>query len=176
MEPVDLKADGFVLDQLTAADAPALLTALADDAIGQWLSGYRLPDERAAIAFIGYRAWQWAADQRCSWIVRDEDGAIAGEVCLRDLDHHDRSALAVCWTAATHRGRGVAVSALTAALKYGFEVVDLHRVGYRHSVANHASRRVAEKCGFTLEGTLRGAELVHGVHHDLLQWSRLATD
>jgi RimJ/RimL family protein N-acetyltransferase len=35
---------------------------------------------------------------------------------------------------------------------------------------------VAEKCGFTFEGTLRGAELVHGVHHDLLQWSRLATD
>ncbi|MBB5955097.1 RimJ/RimL family protein N-acetyltransferase [Saccharothrix tamanrassetensis] len=176
MEPVQLTAGEFTLDQLTVADGPALLTVLDDREIRRWLAGYVLDDERAARAFVGFRAWQWANGRRYSWAVRDADGALAGEVGLRDVDHHDRTVLAFCWTAAAHRGRGVAASALGASLRFGFDVAGLHRVGYQHAVANRASRRVAEKCGFRLEGTLRGAELVDGRHHDLLQWSRLATD
>ncbi len=175
MEPVVLEEDGFVLGQLTPADAPALVRLLGDPEIQRWLPGYHVPDEDAARALVGYRAWQWANGERCSWVLRDADGAIAGEVGLRDIDHHDRHALTVCWTSAGHRARGAAVTAVTAALRFGLGPTGLHRIGYRHSVRNQASRRVAEKCGFTLEGTLRGAELIDGEHHDLLQWSRLAT-
>ncbi|RKT57539.1 GNAT family N-acetyltransferase [Saccharothrix australiensis] len=176
MEPVPLDAGAFTLDQLTVADGPALLAALADGEIRRRLPGYALADADAARAFIGFRAWQWATGERFSWAVRDAGGALAGEVGLRDVNPRDRAVSVFCWTAAAHRGRGVAATALTAALRYAFDVAGAHRVGYRHAAGNHGSRRVAEKCGFTLEGTSRGAELVDGRHHDLLQWYRLATD
>lgn len=41
---------------------------------------------------------------------------------------------------------------------------------------NAASRRIAEKCGFILEGTARGAIFNAGQNNDVLLHSRLRTD
>jgi RimJ/RimL family protein N-acetyltransferase len=38
---------------------------------------------------------------------------------------------------------------------------------------NDASQRVAEKCGFTLEGTMRKAWFHRGRHQDVQVWSIL---
>ncbi|GAA3843158.1 GNAT family N-acetyltransferase [Saccharothrix violaceirubra] len=176
MDPVELRTGAWLLRVVRPDDAPALVAALDDPEIRRWLWAYQVADEAAARAFAGHRAWQWLKDERYSWAVFAADGALAGEVGLRDLSAHDRSAEVACWTAAAFRGRGVAATAVSAAVAFGFGVAGLHRVGYRHAVANTASRRVAEKCGFRPEGTLRGAEWIDGRPHDLCQWSVLATD
>jgi len=41
---------------------------------------------------------------------------------------------------------------------------------------NAASRRIAEKCGFTLEGTLRGAFFNDGRNQDVVLYSLLRED
>jgi RimJ/RimL family protein N-acetyltransferase len=41
---------------------------------------------------------------------------------------------------------------------------------------NGASRRIAEKCGFTLEGTVRGAFFNDGRNQDVVLYSLLRTD
>ena len=41
---------------------------------------------------------------------------------------------------------------------------------------NAASRRIAEKCGFTLEGTARGAFFDDGRNQDVLVYSLVRTD
>jgi [ribosomal protein S5]-alanine N-acetyltransferase len=41
---------------------------------------------------------------------------------------------------------------------------------------NAASRHIAEKCGFVLEGTLRGAFFNDGRNQDVLLYSLLRTD
>ncbi len=41
---------------------------------------------------------------------------------------------------------------------------------------NAASRRIAEKCGFVLEGTARGAFYNDGRNQDVLIYSLLRTD
>ncbi|MEU5691107.1 GNAT family protein [Actinosynnema sp. NPDC020468] len=176
MDPVDLVADDYVLRQLRAEDHGQLVDALGDAEIRRWLWAYRVADAAAARSYAGFRGWQWLKGERYSWSVFAASGELAGEVGLRDVNAHDRSAEAVCWTTAAFRGRGLAVAALTAALGFGFGEAGLHRVAYRHSARNPASRRVAEKCGFRLEGTLRDAEVIDGAPHDLLLWSRLSTD
>jgi len=45
-------------------------------------------------------------------------------------------------------------------LDWGFTELALAGVHWRAVVGNHSSRRAAEKCGFVLEGTVRGL-LVH---------------
>ena len=52
----------------------------------------------------------------------------------------------------------------------------IHRVELRAAVDNHASRRVAERAGFRLEGICRDAELLRGEYNDLAVYSHLATD
>ena len=50
----------------------------------------------------------------------------------------------------------------------------IHRVELRAAVHNHASRRVAERAGFTLEGICRDGELLRGEYNDLAVYSRLS--
>jgi RimJ/RimL family protein N-acetyltransferase len=181
VEPVEINAGEYYLRHLRADDriddSAALVAAFADPEIRRWQGGPPVDDVAAAQKYVEFRGWQWESDQRYSWAVCDQLlGTPIGEVALKDVDPHNGSAELVCWTAPEHRGRGVAVEAAGAVIRFGFGGVDLHRISYRHAEGNASSRRVAEKCGFTLEGRLRGAQLVQGAHHDLLIWSRLATD
>jgi RimJ/RimL family protein N-acetyltransferase len=181
VEPVEINAGEYYLRQLRADDrvddSGALVAAFTDPEIRRWQGGLLVDDAGAARKYVEFRTWQWESDQRYSWAVCDQLlGHPVGEVALKDLDPHNGSAELVVWTAAEHRGRGIAAHAASAVLRFGFGGVDLHRVGYRQAVGNIPSQRVAEKAGFTLEGRLRGAQLVDGDHHDLQIWSRLATD
>ncbi len=52
-------------------------------------------------------------------------------------------------------GQGIATEAAGALLRFGFDVLGLHRIHTGCSESNAASIRVIEKAGFTLEGTTR---------------------
>ena len=64
------------------------------------------------------------------------------------------------WTAPWARGQGVMTAAARLACRFGFDVLGLERIEWWAAVGNDASRRVAEKVGFTVEGTCR-ARLPH---------------
>ncbi|KAA2251218.1 GNAT family N-acetyltransferase [Solihabitans fulvus] len=181
MEPVEINAGDYYLRQLRADeridDRAAVLAAFTDPDTRRWLTRYRIDDLDSAGRYVADRTREWQDDRRCSWAVADpQTGAMLGEVGLKGLDLWHGTAEVSCWTHPAHRGRGVAVAALAAALRFGYGALDLHRVCYQHAEGNGASRRVAEKSGFRLEGLLRGAERVDDGHRDLLIWSRLATD
>jgi RimJ/RimL family protein N-acetyltransferase len=59
---------------------------------------------------------------------------------------------------------------------YLFATKKQHRIQLVIVPENAASRRIAEKCGFTLEGTLRGAFFNGGRNHDVVVYSLLRTD
>jgi RimJ/RimL family protein N-acetyltransferase len=61
------------------------------------------------------------------------------------------------WAAAKARGRGLTTRALELISHWAIEEVGAERVQLRADVHNTASLRVAEKAGFTREGTLRSA-------------------
>ncbi len=60
-------------------------------------------------------------------------------------------------------GKGLMTEAVKAAMKFGFETLELEMMTVGHSVFNDRSRRVIEKCDFNKEGTIRKAyELFDG--------------
>ncbi|MFC7531833.1 GNAT family N-acetyltransferase [Actinoplanes sp. GCM10030250] len=66
------------------------------------------------------------------------------------------------WMAAEARGRGVATDAAKVLCRWAFDELRLEVVEWRAEVGNHPSRRVAEKAGFQVEGTLRRRLLHRG--------------
>lgn len=54
-----------------------------------------------------------------------------------------------------HEGRGYVTEAARAALRFVFEHLQAHRVSLHCDETNVRSARVAERCGFTLEGRIR---------------------
>ncbi|MEV4566829.1 GNAT family N-acetyltransferase [Nonomuraea sp. NPDC049419] len=59
------------------------------------------------------------------------------------------------WVDPRARGRGVATASVRAACEWAFATFGLEIIEWRCEVGNTASRRVAEKAGFVVEGTLR---------------------
>ncbi len=73
-------------------------------------------------------------------------------------------------------GHGYVTEAVDLLVGHLFDTTPRHRIQLVIATGNHASRRIAEKCGFTLEGTCRGAFFNHGTNHDVLMYSLLRSD
>jgi RimJ/RimL family protein N-acetyltransferase len=73
-------------------------------------------------------------------------------------------------------GHGYTTEAVQLLVDYLFATKKHHRIHLVIVPENAASRRVAEKCGFVLEGTVRGAFFNQGRNQDVLLYSLVRTD
>lgn len=80
------------------------------------------------------------------------------------------------WTAREHRGHGYMTEAVQAVSRWAFLTLGAIRVEWRAEVGNTGSRAVAERAGFTLEGTLRGGLLNKGTLRDCWVGGLLPSD
>jgi RimJ/RimL family protein N-acetyltransferase len=74
------------------------------------------------------------------------------------------------------RGRGVATTALGLLTDWAFSALGALRIELLISVDNLASKRVAERCGYVLEGVLRSMHFKQDLREDTEIWSRLPSD
>jgi ribosomal-protein-alanine N-acetyltransferase len=72
-----------------------------------------------------------------------------------------------------HAGHGYTTEAVSLLVDYLFGRKRVNRMQLNIHPDNAASRRVAEKCGFTFEGRMRGCWFHQGAYHDLEIWSLL---
>ncbi|WP_345142685.1 GNAT family N-acetyltransferase [Dactylosporangium darangshiense] len=164
---------------LCADDDKRVAEIFADRLVRRWLPVAQ--DELEE--FDGY-AWctELAVERRDSGagdhygIVRREDERLVGCLWTKNTDWLTRSTEIAYAVAADARGYGVApeavdVLALSLLLEHRFQRVEL-----RVAPGNVASRRVAEKAGFTYEGLLRNAGSLASGRVDLESWSLLPSD
>jgi ribosomal-protein-serine acetyltransferase len=102
-----------------------------------------------------------------------ENGAIVGGIGLYHLEWASRLAHVGYWLAPNARGRGLITRATEALTTHAFEELHLHRLEIRCVVENSKSRAVAERLGYSLEGVLKDAYLLHGRFHDLALYAML---
>ncbi len=72
-----------------------------------------------------------------------------------------------------HAGKGYTTEAVNLLVHYLFGRKRVNRMQLNIHPDNSASKRVAEKCGFTFEGLMRGCWFHQGEYHDLEIWSLL---
>jgi ribosomal-protein-serine acetyltransferase len=106
----------------------------------------------------------------------DESAPIVGDVGLYVDRVHACGAVGY-WLDADHRGRGAITFATRSLVHHGFTQLALHRVEIRADVRNLASRAVAERLGFQLEGVLRESyRIAENRYSSDVVYSMLASD
>lgn len=163
---------------LNADDIPAVAEIFADKQTQRWLPVPHEPGQFDPVAWCT----DLAAEQRARGdgdhygMIRREDEVLVGSLWVKHTDWEAR-VTEIAYAVAPHaRGFGLAAEAvdglaIALLLEHGFQRVEL-----RVAPGNLASRRVAEKAGFTYEGLLRNAGYVHSGRVDLEVWSLVAAD
>ncbi|MET9441619.1 GNAT family N-acetyltransferase [Streptomyces sp. NPDC006610] len=141
------------------------------DDVRNWLRGMSDPEFRrwntprnpitdlaAARTSLRARADHEAGCTSVSFRVTDaSSGTTLGHIGVNDIDPVLRVARVGYWILPEARGRGAATRALTLAARWALTDFGLHRLELGHALGHDASCRIAERCGFPYEGTLRGA-------------------
>jgi RimJ/RimL family protein N-acetyltransferase len=164
--------------QLEPGDAPAVAEIFDDKQTRRWLP---FPPESGEID-----ATDWctdrAADRRARGVgdhygmLRREDDGLVGCLWTKHTDWVAKITEVAYAVVPAARGFGLAAEAvdglaIALLLEHGFQRVEL-----RVAPGNLASRRVAEKAGFTYEGLLRNAGHLPSGRVDLEVWSLVAAD
>jgi RimJ/RimL family protein N-acetyltransferase len=113
---------------------------------------------------------------REAFAVVDVEGRLLGLGFAPHIDAEARTAELGYVVMPDARGRGVATETLRLLTEWAFASLDALRLELLISVANEASKRVAERNGYVQEGVLRSRYVKPGVWEDTEIWSRLATD
>lgn len=163
----------------TAADVDGLYTKWQDAEVQRWTS-VPVPYRREhAEGFIVHASETWRHGDGIISAVVDAQDELVGLMDLRlkpSLKHDPGLADVGFAMSAAARGHGYTTAALRRVCQFGFTELGLHRIVWQAYVGNDASRRVAVKAGFTMEGTLRAAAWYRGERLDAWIGSRLVTD
>jgi RimJ/RimL family protein N-acetyltransferase len=107
-------------------------------------------------------------------VMIDHDEAIVGEIEFFPITNYLVGyELSYLLFGEQHSGKGYATEAVRLLTEYLFAGKRTNRVQLNIHPDNAASRRVAEKAGYTLEGRMRGCWFHQGEYHDLEIWSIL---
>jgi RimJ/RimL family protein N-acetyltransferase len=166
-QPVLTTAEGLTLRPWRPSDAGAVVTAYRDPDISYWHRRGVGSEDEARELIAGWNR-SWLAETAGCWAVAGGDpDEVLGRVTVRDVNLAGGHGEIGYWVLPTARGGGIAARAVREASRWALDDLGLHRLQLGHSVANPASCRVADKAGFSLEGTLRSALLHRDGWHDL---------
>ena len=173
--PVEGLSDGVVRLRLMAeADLPAIIAACQDPEIARWT---RVPEpygESEARAWLRQEAEQRAQGEQLGLLIVDPgDGRLLGSVGIVHVDRQEGRCELGYWTVRDSRGRGVATHGVRLLSGWVFESLPVDRIEIHAEPGNAASRRVAERAGFSFEGVLRSYLVNKGVRRDAASYSLL---
>ncbi|GGT60800.1 GNAT family N-acetyltransferase [Streptomyces purpureus] len=176
MEPITLTTRRLRLSTFVAEDADAVHAACQDPDIQRWTTVPSPYERRHVDDFLRRLVPDgWRDDTAYTFAVRPlEGGPPLAAAALHDPS--SGSWEVGFWTAKEHRGRGYMSEAVQAMAHWAFTQLSCTRVEWRAEVGNTGSRAVAEKAGFTVEGTLRAALLNKGTLRDCWVGSLLPSD
>ena len=177
MEPVEITAGRLHLRPWQAGDEPVLVAACNDAETARWTSApFPHTPEHAREYVQQIAPTGWASGKDLTWAVCDSTTSqVLANVAVRAAADPDVWDVGF-WCVPEARGSGVVTEALGVVCRWAFAELGAVRVEWRAHVGNGASRRVAEKAGFRVEGVLRHGLTHRGEHVDGWLAARLPDD
>ncbi|HWH28658.1 MAG TPA: GNAT family protein [Mycobacteriales bacterium] len=164
--PTEITAGRLHLRPWRAADADAVHAVCSDPEVQRWTTLPAVGHREHAVDYVERLSPQGWADgtAACFAVVDATTGDLLANVSLSDIA--DAAAVIGFWAGPEARGRGVTTEAVGAVCRWGFGALGLERVTWYAIVGNAGSRRVAERNGFVVEGTLRRWLVQRGERRD----------
>lgn len=178
----ELTTERLALRAWAESDGPRLVEAAHDPVLRHFIPETPLPTEPEAVAPYLARVRAATADGvRLAWCVADGSTGLAlGNVALFDFEGPDGAGAAQLgyWAHPEARGRGVMTEAIRRVTDWALspDGLSLRRVYLLTAAGNIASRRAAERAGFTHVGTERLGAVTAAGFDDNAIYDRLATD
>jgi RimJ/RimL family protein N-acetyltransferase len=175
---VPLLADDLIrLREFRGDDVPGVAHACSDP-LTQMFTRVPFPyDEEDAREFISTAPARRMMGEAMDLAVasRDDDRLLGAVGLIVDRHDVDRAEIGY-WVAPHERGRGVAGRALGLLSRWAVTDGGFARLDLQAALANGASIRVAERCGFVREATLRSAWYRGSDRSDMALFSLLSSD
>jgi ribosomal-protein-alanine N-acetyltransferase len=146
MEFPHITTERLILRSLTIEDAPEIMVIRSDDRVNKYLDRPKASSIEDAKAFI--RKIQ-AADESFYWAISLKDNnTLIGAVCLWNIDTEKNSGEIGYELHPDHQGKGIMQEALTAVIKYGFEIAGFNVITASSSPDNEKSIQLLERNNF----------------------------
>ncbi len=99
-----------------------------------------------------------------------------GSVDIKDIDMENRKGeYGIFIGDKDTRGRGIGTEAAKLMIRYGFDVLGLHRIYLRVIASNERARRSYERAGFKQEGYLHHDVCINGKYEDII-WMAIVNE
>lgn len=160
--PPSLNTERLVLRPPQAGDGPSFQAAVAESLpelrrfLGAlpWIAGEQTA--QSAEIYCRNAHANFVARKDLSLFVFDKAGGdLIGGVGLHRTVWATPKTEVGYWCRSSKLRRGYVSEAVSTLTRFAFTQLGMARVELITDEANHASRRIADRCGFTLEGTLR---------------------
>ena len=173
-----IETERLLLRAFESGDAPTAHANWASDAASQALlcePAYATLEETQSLlekyitAYENEACYRWA-------IIEKNSGACIGQTAYFLVDSKNHFGELEYCIGQAFRRRGYCTEAVRAAMAYGFEKVNFHKIQISHKAGNEPSRGVILKCGLTYEGTLRDFFFIDNAYCSRLYYSMLQSE
>jgi ribosomal-protein-serine acetyltransferase len=109
-------------------------------------------------------------------VVDNSNNSFAGFLDIKNIDWSVPKAELGCYMDEAYAGKGISSKALATFTNYCFNEFGFKKLFLRTHQNNASARRIAEKCGFEIEGTIRrDYKTTSGDLVDLIYYGKLST-
>jgi RimJ/RimL family protein N-acetyltransferase len=171
-----LADEAVLLRPWVADDVPEQIMAFADPSVQRYSwPATRAYTEADAREFFAHQdeARRRGEELHFALAAPVDPAVVVGGGSLYGVDLEQGRAAVGYWLVPACRGRGVATHATRLMAEYAFTVLGVARLELTCGPDNEASQRVALRCGFTREGTLRSHMAFKGGRRDTVMFSLL---
>ena len=173
----ELETERLLLRPMRVSDTADMFAYAHDPAVTQYLLWRPHPDPAYTRSYLEYLAGRYRLGTCYEWaVVCREDGHMIGTCGFAGVDFPNNTGEVGYVINPAYRGRGFAPEAVRRVLRFGFDVMGLHRITARYMMGNDASRRVMDKVGMTFEGVRRESMLIKGSYRDIGVSAMLVSD
>jgi [ribosomal protein S5]-alanine N-acetyltransferase len=179
MEPFPrLETERLVLREIVEDDAAPLLRVFGDEEHMKWFGSDPITSLEGARSLItAFAGWRALPSPGVRWGLETKDRSVLVGTCgLFAWNRSWKKCTLGYELAPEAAGRGLMREALECVISWGFEHMALNRIEALVHLKNTPSLALLDRLGFVHEGCLREVGFWAGHHHDLQQYSLLASD